>query len=393
MLAHDRVPDLDDYRRRARSWLREAFAELQSGWEGPFDPLSYKVRKAWEDRVCQAGYSGITWPKRYGGQELPLTHYIAFLEESARAGCPGQANSMGHGILGPMILHYGSEAQKQAFIPPLVRNETVWCQGWSEPQAGSDLASLAATARLEGDVYRVNGHKIWTSNGPYADWCFALARTDPDSRRHEGISFLLIDMKSPGVRVAPIRQINGATEFSETFFEDVRVPVANRVGSEGQGWRMAMAAANFERATYFVPRQIQLEEELRQVWRLAASRCGDASLAAVAETRRRLTDIAVQANGLRLIAERTLELSLAGDAPGPESSYSKLIYTETWRDLYDLAMELLEERGRIGPDGPPDRQEARFARLFTSTKALTIAGGTSEIHRNIIAERLLGLPR
>ena len=252
----------EEFRAGVRAWFEQHYPRFVARWPGVPDPNDLRWRRAWEDHVCQAGWSGLDWPRELGGRQLPLTRLAIFHEEQARIGAPLGVNIIGHGILAPTLIHHGNAWQKARFLPGILSNREVWCQGYSEPAAGSDLSALATRAVRDGDHYVLDGHKIWTSFAHIADYCFVLARTDPQSVRHRGISFLLVDMHSPGVRVQPIRQITGEADFNEVHFEGVRVPLEARVGAEGEGWRLAMAAANFERGTYFIPRQVRFAREL-----------------------------------------------------------------------------------------------------------------------------------
>ncbi len=386
--------DDEAFRTELRSWLQDNYELFKASCsKQPFNPHDLLTRREWEDRLCAAGWSAFTWPQAYGGRGLPLSRQVVFLQEYAKFDCPQPANGIGHSILAPTLLHFGSEAQKLRFLPRVASNQDVWCQGYSEPGAGSDLAALKTRARREDGHYLLNGHKVWTTGGHVADWCFVLARTDPDARPHAGISFLLVDLKSPGVRVEQIRQINGEDEFCEIFFEDVRVPAENLVGPENEGWRVAMSAANFERSTYYVPHQIRLAEDLKRVWALFQHTAADAAPETRAAWRARLARLAVQINGLRLIVERGLEQSMQGLPPGPESSYTKLLGSEALQSLYDCALDLLGDRAKLSPVGDPREPETNWIRQFLWSRCMTIAAGASEIHRNIIAERTLGLPR
>ncbi|HNL42410.1 MAG TPA: acyl-CoA dehydrogenase family protein [Ottowia sp.] len=257
------------FRAELRAWFETHYPRFVAAWPQAPDPNALDWRRAWEDYVCQAGWSGLGWPLAYGGKAWSLTRQAIFHEEQARIGAPLGVNLIGHGILAPTLIHFASEAQKQRYLPGILSNREVWCQGYSEPGAGSDLAALGTRAERRGDHYLLNGHKIWTSFAHIADFCFVLARTDPAAQRHKGISFLLVDMKSPGVRVQPIRQITGKADFNEVFFEDVRVPLDALVGEENGGWRLAMAAASFERGTYFIPRQVRFAQEVKALQRLA----------------------------------------------------------------------------------------------------------------------------
>ncbi|MEW6121786.1 MAG: acyl-CoA dehydrogenase family protein [Pseudomonadota bacterium] len=388
------LDELDDeaFRGLVRDWLAENLAAVAGRFPAPVSPHDMAFRRAFEDHLCAAGWRGLNWPKAEGGLDLPLARMVIFLEEFARSGAPQGVNVIGHGILGPTLLHYGSAAQKQRFLPELLANREIWCQGYSEPGAGSDLAALRTRAVRDGDHYVITGQKIWTSYADIADWCFLLVRTDTSVPKHKDISFLLVDMRSPGITVRPIRQINGEQEFNEVFFDAVRVPVENRVGEENQGWAIAMAAASFERATYFIPRLVRMEEEFRDLLAVAA-RPGFGGAAPMDDPaiRQRLARSHLDVHVLKLFARRML--SRAGGTPGPEGSYLKLVWSESHQRLLDIAMDVLGPRARLGPQDAAAVDRRHWQRDYLWSRAETILAGTSEIQRNIIAERVLGLPR
>ena len=387
------------FRITLRTWFEAEFPRFQAAWSGAIDANDLVWRRAWEDYVSQAGWAGLGWPEQYGGKAWPLTRQAIFHEEQARIGAPLGVNIIGHGILAPTLIHFANDAQKQRYLPGILSNREVWCQGYSEPGAGSDLASLKTRAvrgvDAEGEHYVLNGHKIWTSFAHIADYCFVLARTDPDSVRHKGISFLLVDMKSPGVRVEPIRQITGEADFNEVVFENVRVPVEARVGDENGGWRLAMAAASFERGTYFIPRQVRFAQELKALQQLAADTLqGDRPALDNPHVRRDLARLAVDSHVLKLKSWRALTSALRGGPPGPEGSSTKLHWSEAHQKLLSTAVELLGERALVGPEPTSsDPQASGWVRDYLWSRAETILAGTSEVQRNILAEQMLGLPK
>ncbi len=386
----------EDFRATVRDWFETHFPRFKARWPTTPDPNELGWRRAWENHVCQAGWSGLGWPQAYGGKAWPLTRQAIFHEEQARIGAPLGVNIIGHGILAPTLIHFASQAQKQRYLPGILSNREIWCQGYSEPGAGSDLASLATRAERRGDHYVLNGHKIWTSFAHIADYCFVLARTDPAAQRHKGISFLLVDMKSPGVRVAPIRQITGEADFNEVFFEDVRVPLDALVGEENGGWRLAMAAASFERGTYFIPRQVRFAQEIEALKRLAAEspRAEGGSALQCPHTRRNIARLAVDSHVLQLKSWRALTHAMRGGPPGPEGSSTKLHWSESHQKLMNMAVEMMGERALAGPaPGGADPQAAGWVRDYLWTRAETILAGTSEVQRNILAEQMLGLPK
>ncbi|KOC19621.1 acyl-CoA dehydrogenase [Comamonas testosteroni] len=387
------------FRLSVRDWFETEYPRFQAAWtqdHGEPDSNDLAWRRAWEDHVSRAGWAGLGWPEQYGGRNLPLTRQAIFHEEQARIGAPLGVNIIGHGILGPTLIHFASEAQKQRFLPGILANRDMWCQGYSEPGAGSDLAALTTRAERRGDHYRLNGHKIWTSFAHIADYCFVLARTDATAQRHKGISFLLVDMKLPGVRVAPIRQITGEADFNEVFFEDVKVPLDALVGEENGGWRLAMAAASFERGTYFIPRQVRFAQEVEALKQLAAKTQGDSgtSMLDSPHLRRDIARLAVDSHVLQLKSWRALTHALRGGPPGPEGSATKLHWSESHQKLLTLATELLGERALAGPSPQgTDKAAAAWVRDALWTRAETILAGTSEVQRNILAEQMLKLPK
>lgn len=382
------------FRADIRAWFEDHYPRFRGRWPHAHDPNDLDWRRAWEDHVCQAGWAGLDWPLEYGGKAWPLTRLAIFHEEQARIGAPLGVNIIGHGILAPTLIHFASEAQKRRYLPGILSNRQVWCQGYSEPTAGSDLASLKSRAVRSGDHYVLNGRKLWTSFAQLADFCFVLARTDQAAVRHRGISFFLVDMRSAGVRVEPIRQITGEADFNEVVFEDVQLPLDTLVGEENGGWRLAMAAANFERGTYFIPRQVRFAREL-QALRALAGTCVHLGRPALqsAHVRRDLARLAVDSHVLKLKSWRALTNALRGGPPGPEAAATKLQWSEAHQRLLDLAVDLLGERALAGPQPAEDSPDASWVRDYLWSRAETILAGTSEVQRNIIAEQVLGMPK
>lgn len=387
------------FRITLRDWFEAEFPRFKAQWSGAIDANDLVWRRAWEDHVCQSGWAGLGWPVEHGGKAWPLTRQAIFHEEQARIGAPLGVNIIGHGILAPTLIHFASEAQKQRYLPGILSNRDVWCQGYSEPGAGSDLALLKTRAvrgvDAEGEHYLLSGHKIWTSFAHIADYCFVLARTDPASVRHKGISFLLVDMKSPGVRVEPIRQITGEADFNEVVFDNVRVSLDARVGEENGGWRLAMAAASIERGTYFIPRQVRFAQELKALQQVAADTVQDGRPALdCLHLRRDLARLAVDSHVLKLKSYRALTNAMRGGPPGPEGSSTKLHWSESHQKLLATAVEVLGERALAGPEPTSaDPQASAWVRDYLWSRAETILAGTSEVQRNIIAEQVLGLPK
>lgn len=381
------------FRLDLRGWLAVAYAGFVKDWPGGAEPRSLDFRRAWEDTLCANGWSGLGWPKEHGGRALPLSRQAVFHEEHARCGAPLGVNLIGHGILAPTLLHFGTEAQKRRFLPGILSNREVWCQGYSEAGAGSDLAAVRTRAEAAPGGYRLNGHKIWTSFADRAQWCFVLARTDAQAPKHKGLSFLLVDMRSAGVRVEPIRQITGEAEFCEVFFEDVFVPEDCLLGAPNQGWKIAMAAASFERGTYFIPRLVRFAQELRQVRELAlrADAYGHVP-ASSAAVRHQWARLAADSHVLALKSQRALAGAMRGDPPGPEGSSTKIHWSEAHQRLLELSLQLLGEDACLADDAS-DAHAAELTHAYLWSRAETILAGTSEIQRNIIAEQMLGLPK
>ncbi|MFF4574957.1 acyl-CoA dehydrogenase family protein [Streptomyces sp. NPDC001410] len=367
----------------------EAFRTEARGWlaahaDGAQD------RRTWERTLGKAGWIGIGWPEDgYGNRTATLTQQVAWAEEYARSGAPPRSGHIGENLLAPTLIIHGSEEQKSRFLPPVAAGEELWCQGYSEPGAGSDLAGVRTSAVRDGASYRITGQKIWTSLAHEADWCFVLARTDAGSRRHQGLSFLLVPMDQPGrVEVRPIRQMTGTSEFNEVFFDGAQARAEHVVGGEGQGWRVAMSLLGFERGVSTLAQQIGFAQELGRVVR-AAVRTGAVDDPVV---RARLVRQWAELRAMRWNALRTLGGS--GDAGAP--SVAKLLWANWHQRLGELAVQV---RGAEASAGPCDWAPASpyeldpDQHLFLFSRADTIYGGSDQVQRTIIAERVLGLPR
>jgi len=380
------IADDGEFRQAVQQWFVASYQQFAQTWQDTATPQDLDYRRAWEDWLCSQGCAGLGWPHEYGGHALSLARQAMVYEALARSGAPLGVNLIGHGILAPTLLHFGSDAQKARFLPGILANTEVWCQGYSEPGAGSDLAAVRTHAEHTADGWVLHGHKIWTSFADRAQWCFVLARTDVRANRHQGLSIFLVDMRSPGVRVEPIRQINGASEFCEVFFENVRVADDLLLGSIDQGWRIAMAAASFERGTYFVPRLIRLAQELDTLRELMINQDEDRC---DGSWRQRWARLVIDSDVLQLKSQRALARAIRGDPPGPEGSSTKVHWSESHQRLLELAMECLGARVCL----PHDALAQDFSYAYLQSRAETILAGTSEIQRNIIAEHVLGLPK
>lgn len=373
------------------AWLRAALAHLREQY--PATALhTQECRQAWNRMLCDADLIALTWPQEYGGRELSTSTLIAFHELCARLHAPQPINSIAHAILAPTLLRFGTPAQKAQLLPGIRDGSEIWCQGYSEPQTGSDLSSVRSRARPEAVGWRVSGRKIWTTHAHLAKWCFALVRTDPDSQAHRGLSFMLIDMQAEGVRVEPIRQMTGEADYNEVLFDATPVPEGRILGEPGDGWRIAMAAAEYERGIYFMPRVIQLEDELGQLAEtLRQSPLAQGERAVQEQRMRELTDMR---QVIRWRVDRVLRQVAAGKTPGIDGAMLKLLWSETRQRIWEQRVELLREAAIVGPQaGSPHAEPAGVMREFLWSRAETIVAGTSEIQRNIVGERLLGLPK
>ncbi|WP_030298567.1 acyl-CoA dehydrogenase [Streptomyces katrae] len=375
-----------DFRARLRVWLGKTLPELPAKPSPDDWPGRRAYDAGWQRRLYDAGYAGLHWPADAGGRGATPTQHLIFLEETERAGAPYVgANFVGLLHAGPTIAAEGTAAQRARWLPPVLRGDEVWCQGFSEPGAGSDLASLRTRAVRDGDDYVITGSKIWTSHAEVADWCELLVRTDPISEavpKHRGISWLAMPMDAPGVTVRPLRTLAGSTEFAEMFLDEVRVPVANRVGAENDGWRVTMVTLSFERGTAFVGEVVACRRTLGELARTAKAngRWDDPVL------RRRLGRLYGEFGALwRLTQWNVSESERTGGVPGTGGSVFKLAYSHARQELYDTAAEVL------GADSLALDEEWVLDRL--SSLSYTIAAGTSQIQQNIVAERILGLPK
>jgi alkylation response protein AidB-like acyl-CoA dehydrogenase len=372
------------FRAEVRGWLGDhlvgEFAEGR-GLGGPGrEHEGVEVRRAWERVLGEAGWIGLGWPKEHGGRGATLMQQVIFAEEYTRAEAPARVNHIGEHLLGPTVIAFGSDEQQARFLPPILRGEELWCQGYSEPDAGSDLAAVQTRAVLDGDEWVVTGQKVWTSLAHWADWCFVVARTaGPDKPRHKGLSYLLVPMDQQGIEIRPIVQLTGTSEFNEVFFDGARTARANVVGEVDGGWRVAMGTLAFERGVATLAQQIGFERELAGVVATAQA----TGRVADPVVRERLVDAWI---GLRLLRYNALRTLASEGEPGPEASVSKLAWATWHRALGELAVDV---QGVAGVAGGNEGAEA----LFLFTRADTIYGGSNEVQRNVIAERSLGLPR
>ncbi|WP_328905199.1 acyl-CoA dehydrogenase [Streptomyces sp. NBC_00234] len=372
-----------EFRARLRTWLAGALPGLPPKPSPDDWPGRRAYDTTWQRMLYDAGYAGLHWPVDAGGQGATPTRQLIFLEETEKAGAPYVgANFVGLLHAGPTVAAEGTAAQRSRWLPPVLRGEEIWCQGFSEPEAGSDLAALRTRAVRDGDHYVVSGQKIWTSHAEVADWCELLVRTDPEAPKHRGISWLAMPMDAPGVTVRPLRTLAGSTEFAEMFLDEVRVPVSHRVGEENDGWRVTMVTLSFERGTAFVGEVVACRRTLAALAAdaRATGRWDDPVL------RRRLGRLNAEFGALwRLTQWNVSEAQRSGGVPGTGGSVFKLRYSQARQELYEAAAEVL------GADASDLDREWVLDRL--SSLSYTIAAGTSQIQRNIVAERILGLPK
>jgi alkylation response protein AidB-like acyl-CoA dehydrogenase len=383
------------FRDQVRAWLRANV---------PVDPLpevttteGLAAHRRWEKQLFEAGYAAIHWPTEYGGRDADLLAQAIFSEEYARSGAPPRINVLGLGLAGPTLMDHGTEEQQRRWLPPILSCDEIWSQGFSEPDAGSDLAAVRTRAVLDGDTYRVNGQKTWTSLGRFADWMFALVRTDPDAPKHKGLTFLMIDMASPGVEVRPLVQINGDAGFAEVFFTDVAVPAAHVVGEPGDGWPIAMTTLGYERGTG-LGSHVTFSRDVRDLVALVEALGLDRDPV----IRDQVARLYAETEVFRHYTYRTLTRLAAGEPPGAEASLNKLYWSEMEVRIFEAGMQAMGERAELDPPsaGALDDRHGRatvawatWNRRYWYSRAATLYAGTSEIQKNIIAERLLGLPR
>ncbi|HKA52747.1 MAG TPA: acyl-CoA dehydrogenase [Candidatus Binatia bacterium] len=391
------TPEQEAFRTKVRGWLAanlppdlcvdDARDERIAPNRGIFER-----RRAWQRTMYEAGWVGIAWPKQYGGQGADLMEQVIFDEEYGRARAPVLPGYSGVALCGPTLMQWGTEGQKQRFLQRILRGDDVWCQGYSEPGAGSDLAGLQTRAVDMGDFFIVNGQKVWTSGAQYADWIFMLVRTDPNAPKHNGISYLLVDMKTPGITVRPLVLANGHAHFNEVFFEDVRVPKANLVGPQNEGWKVAVTTLMFERS---IAGGGNYKEQVQRLAALARQvEINGRPAWEQAWVRQKLAHLLIECESLNYTRLRTLTRQLKGLPPGPEGSMLKLTGSELGVRIAQFASEMLGDFAMMNesiiaavPDAP------RWFNRVLSARQYTIAGGTSEIQHNIIGERVLGLPK
>ena len=381
-------PEAESFREDVRDWLRDYlvgdYQSLGTGTELGED--DWPLRMAWEREMGKGGWIGLSWPREFGGRGATLMETLVFAEEYARANGPTRVGTFGEGMLGPTLMRFGTDAQKDRFLGPILHGEEIWCQGFSEPGAGSDLAGLSTKARRDGGDWVLDGQKVWTSQAQLSDWIFVLARTDTDAPKHKGISFFLVPLDQPGIDIRPLVDMAGGRHFCEVFFDGARTAADLLVGDPGDGWRIAMATLGFERGTAFIGQLRRYAAEFDHVLEVARQRgaLDDAT------TRQRVADIYIGLELMRYGLFRTITSLVEDTQPGPEASIGKLQWSQWHQALGELAMDLLGPEATLThADGPLHDIEHGF--LFA--RAHTIYAGSSQVQRNVIGERILGLPR
>jgi len=374
------TPEEARFRATLRAWLEESLPPERRGARGGAQRFDDAFGREWSRMLYDAGYAGLTWPKEYGGAGAPYSFQAIFLEESARAQAPAHVGVIGLGMAGPTIMVHGTDEQKARYLDRILSAEEIWCQGFSEPDAGSDLAAVRTRAERRDGVYVVNGQKVWSSFAHIADFCILVTQSDPDAPRYRNLTYLIVDMHAPGVEVRPLRQLTGEAEFNEIFFTDVEVPVENRLGDEGDGWAVAMTTLMHERGTLGFALTAALEVGVDRLLELARERANGDAL-----TRDRAAQEWIELQALRYTNYRALTAYEHTGIPGPEGSVAKLRWSEQNQRLTKLGRDLL------GPEGLVDDGWWHYQQL--RSRGNTIEAGTSEILRNIVAERVLGLPR
>jgi len=389
-------PEDEQFRERLSTWLAE---NLPPGWAEReylphFDDEHERVRfhKDWHKKLYQAGLVGYNWPKEKGGMGLSLAQQAIYSEEMTKWRAPDPLGRMGLNMVGPTLIQFGTEEQQNRFLPGILSGDEIWCQGYSEPNSGSDLASLRTRAVEDGDDFVVNGQKIWTSNAQNAQWMFLLVRTDPDAPKHRGISYLLMDMNTPGITIRPLKEITGRAYFNEVFFDDVRVPKKNLVGEKNRGWYVGVTTLSYERTG--IGSTVDVSQMLGNLVGLAKRvRWNGGTAWDDPRVRHRLAKLEVDLQSLAAVGRKTQEVVIAGGVPGHEASMAKVLKTELQQNIARLAMDLLGPYGPLERHSAHARAEGQWAYEYLLWRAASIYGGTNEIQRNIIAERGLGLPR
>jgi alkylation response protein AidB-like acyl-CoA dehydrogenase len=370
-----------------KDWVKRR--DEEESMQGRFGYL-----RAWQRRLYDAGWAGISWPKDFGGRGAPVMEQVIFIEEMARAEAPPMANVIALGLIGPTIIAFGTPEQKKRYLAKMLSAEEIWCQGFSEPNAGSDLAALSTTGVLDGDHFVVNGQKCWTSYAWAADWCELIVRTDPTVPKHKGLTALLVDMHSPGVEVRGLKQMSGESEFGEIFFRDVRVPVANVVGKVNEGWGVAMGTLMHERGTFGAALQVNYRRNFNRLVEIAKHIDRNGKPASEDPViRQKLAQCYAEIEVMRLNQLRAFSRINETGVPGPEGSIQKIFWSELNQRFQQVAMEILGPYGQLSHGSPDAFDEGQWAYGYLRSRGNTIEAGTSEIQRNIIGHFVLGLPK
>ena len=390
-------PEDEDFRRELRSWLDTALPQEmreRAFWADKSEDEQFEIRRQWETDKAEAGFAGIVWPTEYGGRGGTPTMKAIYDREMALANAPRTVNALGLSFLGPTVMALGTEDQKRTIIPSILHNDVIWCQGFSEPGAGSDLAALQMRAEKQGDEYLLNGQKIWTTNAMHGDRIFTLARTSPaEGSRHAGISMLLVDMHQPGVEARPLKQMTGASEFGEVFFTDARCPTDEVLGGEGNGWKVAMLLLSFERGSSAIGQYTEFHKQWQEVVNLAHQVQRDGQAAAEDPVlRQKLANSLVELECLKYHSWHILTQTSQGRDLGFEASMTKIMWSETFRRVSDTYEAVLGTGFQV-PDPEPGLSVQELTSLAMWSRSCTIWGGSQQVQRNIVAERVLGLPR
>jgi alkylation response protein AidB-like acyl-CoA dehydrogenase len=376
------------FRDELRAWLKTSLPPKMAK-TADNAAAYYEYLTDWQRKLYEGGWAGISWPKQYGGRGASLIEQAIFQEEMALADAPERMGTIGQGLVGPTIIAVGSEEQKKRYLPKILSGEEIWCQGFSEPNAGSDVASLETKAVLDGDHFVVNGQKIWTSYAHIAQQCLLIVRTDPAAPKHKGITSLLVDMKTPGISVKPLKMMSGDSGFNELFFTGVRVPVKDVIGKVNEGWSVAITALANERANLGTGLYVVFKRNLDAIVEQARKlKRGGRAVLDNAAVRQRLAQAYVDLEVFRLNTTRSLSMMNKTGAPGPEGSIQKLYWSELNQRMCQIAMEVLGPHAQLA-----DYDDGRWTYAYLRSRGNTIEAGTSEIQRNIIAQRVLGLPR
>lgn len=382
------------FRDEFRAWLVANVPKDWSAWrEKPLEE-SFPYLRAWQRKLHEGRWAAVSWPEEYGGRSASLMQQAIFWEEMARVEAPPMANALGLGLIGPTIIAYGTDAQKKRFIPKILSAEEIWCQGFSEPNAGSDLASLQTEARVDGDHYTVSGQKVWTSYGWVGDWCELVVRTDPEAAKHKGLTVLLVNMKSAGVEVRPLRQMTGESEFNELFFRDVRVPVENVLGKVNDGWNVAVSTLMYERGSYGARLHLIFRRNISRLIQIARVTPRNGRTAADDPLiRQKLAQCFAEIEIMRLNQLRAFSRITATGVPGPEGSIQKIFWSELNQRVQQLAQEIMGPYGQLLANDPQAIDKGVWSYGYLRTRGNTIEAGTSEVQRNIIGHFVLGLPK